>query len=100
MDQGPQESHRGVRGDRGSASEGQQREALLPRGLEPGEAPCAGPREPPGLDGTDLGRPESSRVNPTGKGAGWRRAGRLGPGWAGQIQVRKGGGGQVGHGGG
>lgn len=74
-DQGPQEIHHRVRGDRGSASEGQQREALLAEALEQGEAPCAGPREPPGLDGTDLARPESSRVNPTGKGGGWRLAG-------------------------
>lgn len=99
-DQGPQEVHHRVRGDRGSVSEGQQREALLRRVLELGEALCAGPREPPGLDGTDLARPERSRVNPTGAGAGWRRVGRLGPGWARQMQVRKGGGGQLGHGGG
>ena len=58
MDRGPQEICHRVRGDRGSASEGQQREAPLAEALEQGEAPCAGPREPPGLDGTALPPPE------------------------------------------
>lgn len=77
-DQGPQEIHPPVLGDRGSASEGQQRAALRAEGSGAGRGSVRRPTGAP-RTGWHRSRPAgSSRVNPTGQGGGWRRAGRLG----------------------
>lgn len=100
-DQGPQGNPPPVLGDRGSASEGQQRAALRAEGSGAGARLRAqAHREPPGLDGTGLaGR--KLHVNPTGQGGGLEaRRGRLGQAGQGRSGEGAGSGGQVGHGGG